>query len=431
MIERIRSIHFLGLIRNRSLQNFIFLSLIQASNILITLVSMPLLITSIGVDQFGLVNLAFSVMVIANIFVSFGFNLSGPRAVALNQQNPKRLSFLISHILGGKVLMATIATGTILLLIFGFNLFRDYQTILALSVLLLFSEATLPLWFFQGLEKMKLISVANVISKLMYLAGIVLFIHTPAEARWVNLLLGGCGLSVNLLVLAYVRWRLGIVFVSPKIRRILRSLQSNLHYFLSNLTSYLTFNGGLVILSFFANSQTLGMYSLAEKIVMVIRLFPSILTQSVYPNAAKLFIGQPEKFIPFMRKVYLGGLALSLSFSAITFFAAPLIIQFLAKSRLEDAVFYLRLLSLIPFLACLNMVNVLFFLVTNQQQQLFRVSAWMCAFMVTTASILTYQFGVLGICIALLSTELLHFVSFSALVARKNPDLWRRFYLFA
>lgn len=431
MIERIRSIHFSGLVRNRSLQNFIFLSLIQASNILITLVSMPLLITSVGVDQFGLVNLAFSVMVIANIFVSFGFNLSGPRAVALNQRNPKRLSFLISHILGGKVLMATIATGMILLLIFGFNLFRDYQTILAFSVLLLFSEATLPLWFFQGLEKMKLISVANVISKLLYLSGIVLFIHSPDQAKWVNLLLGACGLSVNLLLLAYVRWRLGIVFVGPKIRRILRSLKSNRHYFLSNLTSYLTFNGGLVILSFFASSQTLGMYSLAEKIVMVIRLFPSILTQSVYPNAAKLFISQSERFIPFIRKVYLAGLALSLGFSAFAFFAAPFIIQLLAKSRLEDAVMYLRFLSLIPFLACLNMVNVLFFLVTNQQQQFFRVSAWMCVFMVTMATLLTYQFGVVGICIALLSTELLHFVSFSALLAKKNPDLWRRFYLFS
>ncbi|WP_209329974.1 oligosaccharide flippase family protein [Lunatimonas salinarum] len=431
MIQKIKGVDFYGLFRSRSLQNFIFLSVIQISNILITVFSMPLLITSIGVDQFGLVSLAFSVMVIANIFVSFGFNLSGPRAVALNQQNPKRLSFLISHILGGKVLMAAVATGTILLLIVGFNLFRDYQAILALSVLLLFSEATLPLWFFQGLEKMKLISVANVISKLLYLSGILLFIHSPAQAKWVNFLLGGCSLFVNLLVLGYVRWRLGVVFLPPRIWRILRSLRSNVHYFLSNLTSYLTFNGGLVILSFFASSQTLGMYSLAEKIVMVIRLFPSILTQSVYPNAAKLFVTQPDRFIPFLRRAYLGGLILSLSFSVATYFAAPFIIQFLAKSMLADSVFYLRLLSLIPFLASLNMVNVLFFLVTNQQQQLFRISAWMCAFMVTAATLLTYRFGVPGICTALLATELLHFISFSALVARKNPDLWRRFYLFA
>lgn len=431
VIEKMKGIDVLGLFNNRSIHNFIFLSAIQISNILITLISMPLLISAIGVDQFGLVSLSFSVMVIANIFVSFGFNLSGPRAVALNQQNPKRLSFLLSHILGGKVLLASVATGVLLVLIFGFGFFTEYQTILALSVLLLYSEATLPLWFFQGLEKMRLISIANVVSKVLYLMGIFLFIKDPSHAKWANFILGACGLSINLLVLAYVRKRLGIVLIGPRILRIFRSLKSNVHYFLSNLTSYLTFNGGLVILSFFEQSHTLGMYSLAEKIVMVIRLFPSILTQSVYPNASKLYQADKSTFLRFMRKVYFSGLAISFFFSVATYLAAPLIIQLLATSRLEDSIYYLRLLSLIPFLACLNIGNVLIFLVTNQQKQLFKVSAFMCVFMMVSASLLTYRFGAVGICVALLSTELLHFLGFSWMVARKNPDLWRGFYLAA
>jgi O-antigen/teichoic acid export membrane protein len=429
VIEKMKGIDILGFFNNRSVHNFTFLSAIQISNILITLISMPLLISAIGVDQFGLVSLSFSVMVISNIFVSFGFNLSGPRAVALNQQNPKRLSFLLSHVLGGKVLLASVATGVLLVLIFGFGFFTEYQTILAFSVLLLFSEATLPLWFFQGLEKMRLISVANVVSKVLYVIGIFFFIKDPPQAKWANFLLGACGLSINLLVLVYVQKRLGVAFIGPKVLSILRSLKSNVHYFLSNLTSYLTFNGGLVILSFFAQSQTLGMYSLAEKIVMVIRLFPSILTQSVYPNASKLYRVDKARFLRFIRKVYFSGLALSLFFAIGTYLAAPLIIQLLATSRLEDSIHYLRLLSAIPFLACLNIGNVLIFLVTNQQKQLFKVSAIMCVFMMASASLLAFRFGAVGICAALFSTELLHFVGFSWMVARKNPDLWRGFYL--
>lgn len=428
MFRKFVIFNFFNLLKNKSIHNFLFLSIIQASNILITLISMPLLITSIGIGHFGLVNLAFSVIIIGNIFVSFGFNLSGPREVAINQNNKEKLSYLLSNVITGKVILATVVAVILFLLIFGFNLFIEYQTILAFSVLILFSEATLPLWFFQGMEKMKLISLANLVSKFLYLLGILLFIQNPSHAKWVNFILGGCGISINLIVLAYVRRQLGIVFFRPKISQLFQSLKSNVNYFLTNLTSYLTFNGGLVILSFFTNSESLGMYSLAEKIIMVIRLFPSILTQSVYPNASKLYISGSDKFIPFMRKAYFSGLFISMGFSVFTYLSAPIIIQLLAKSRLDDSIYYLRLLSLIPFFACLNMINVLFFLITNRHRELFGVSALMCIYMAVTAVVLASNYGVTGVCIALLSAELLHFVIFSFILFRKEPLLWHRFY---
>ncbi|NDE61061.1 MAG: flippase, partial [Cyclobacteriaceae bacterium] len=65
--------------RNKSLQNFLFLALIQSSTILISIISMPLLLQSIGAEQFGWVNLSFSVIIVFNILVGFGFNLSAPR----------------------------------------------------------------------------------------------------------------------------------------------------------------------------------------------------------------------------------------------------------------------------------------------------------------------------------------------------------------
>jgi PST family polysaccharide transporter len=68
MFEKINLlIPFGNFIRNKSLQNFLFLVLIQSSTILISIISMPLLIQSIGVEQFGLVNLALAVIIIFNI----------------------------------------------------------------------------------------------------------------------------------------------------------------------------------------------------------------------------------------------------------------------------------------------------------------------------------------------------------------------------
>lgn len=427
MLDKIISFQFGNLIKNKSIQNFIFLGLIQSSNILISLVSMPLLIQGIGVDQFGLVNLALSVIILLNILVGFGFNLSGPREVAINQKNKENLSHLVSNIIFSKVALAFLGSILILIAIYGFNLFKEYQVILVYSMLLLFSEATLPLWFFQGMERMKLISVANVFSKLLYLLGIVLFIHQPEQAKWVNFILGGSGLFINLFVLIYIHYELEILFYKPKFKQIFQSLKENILLFLSNLTSHISINGGLIILSFFANAETLGMFSLAERITMVLRLLPALIIQAVFPNASKKHMTDTHQFLRFLKKVYIWAVFLGLGLSLFTYFAAPFIVHALAKSPLEESVSYLRILSFVPFLASLNIPNVLILLVNDQKNLLFNSSWLMCLFMISVSLILTTKFGGIGLCFALLSTEVFIFIICTLLIFLKNKDLFHGF----
>ena len=144
MFEKLTLLPLSNFIRNKSIQNFLFLAIIQSSNVLISIISMPLLIQSIGVDQFGLVNLALSVIILLNILVGFGYNLSAPREVAVNQQNKEALSHLVSNVFSGKAMLAAIATLLILIGVFGLNLFQEYQLILVffLAAAILRSDIT-------------------------------------------------------------------------------------------------------------------------------------------------------------------------------------------------------------------------------------------------------------------------------------------------
>ncbi|MBW3467532.1 oligosaccharide flippase family protein [Arthrospiribacter ruber] len=427
MLEKISSFPFSHLIRNKSIQNFIFLVIIQASNILISLISMPLLIQSIGVDQFGLVNLALSVIILLNILVGFGYNLSGPREVAIQQGNKEQLSHLFSNIISSKILMAACASLLILIGVYVLDLFKEYQTILVFSCLLLFSEATLPLWFFQGMEKMKLISIANVFSKLLFLMGIVLFIHQPEQAKWVNFLLGGSGFAINSLLLLYVHYEMEIRFYKPRFVQVFKSLKENTLLFLSNLASHISINGGLIVLSFFSAAATLGMFSLAERITMVLRMLPALIIQAIYPNASKLYQDNLPRFFNFLKKTYLIALLLGAGLSVFTFFTAGFIVEILAKERLEEAILFLKILAFVPFLACLNIINVTMLLVTDQKDQLFKASWQMCIYMLIASVGLTSQFGGIGLCIALLSTEVVIFLICTILIYKKNKDLYYGF----
>ena len=428
MIEKITSHTFTGLFKSKSIQNFIFLITIQASNIVITLISMPLLIQGIGVDQFGLVNLSLSVIILANILVGFGYNLSGPREVAIYQNDKETLSQIVSNIVFSKVLMALLATLGIVVSIFGLNMFKEYQWILLFSVLLLFSEATLPLWFFQGMEKMKLISIANIFSKLLYLMGIVLFIHAPESAKWVNFIMGASGLGINILLLLYIHFMLEIRFYKPKFVQLFSSLKDNGLFFLSNIATHISVNGGLIVLSFFATAEILGMFSLAERISMVLRMFPSMVIHSIYPNATKLLKEDLGQFVVFLRKAYFSTMIVALFVSLTTFALAPFIIQLLAKTRFEESVIYLRILAFIPFLACLNIANVVIFLGRDQKELMFRSSWILLLFMLPVCFLLSYYFGGIGLCYGLLSTELVVLLICTVLNLMKNRDIIRAFW---
>ncbi len=429
MLEKLSLLLPLGnYIRNKSIQNFLFLSVIQSSNVLISIISMPLLIQSIGLDQFGLVNLALSVVIILNILVGFGYNLSAPREVAINQSDKTALSHLLSNIFSAKILFATISTLLILIAVFGLNLFREYQMILVFSVLLLYSEATLPLWFFQGMEKMKLVSIANIFSKLLFLMGIVLFIHSPEQSKWVNFMLGLFGLSINIFLHFYILYVMDIRFQKPRFPAIWQSLRENLLFFFSNLASHISINGGLIILSFYASAETLGMYSLAERVVMVLRLFPALIIQAIFPNASKLYEEDEVKFFRFLKRVYFRVLFIGVLISTGTHFAAPWIIKVLSRSELEESVVFLKILAAVPFLACLNIANVTLMLVADLKVLLFRASWTMCAYMIIVSIILTTYFGGMGLAIAILSTEVIVFLICLVLLYRRNRKLFYGFY---
>lgn len=429
MFEKINLlVPFGNFIRNKSLQNFLFLALIQSSTVLISIISMPLLIQSIGAEQFGWVNLSLSVIIVFNILVGFGFNLSAPREVALNQSNKAKLSQLVSNIFSAKLLLAAFSTILILLGAYGFNLFEGYRHILVLSVFLLFSEASFPLWFFQGMEKMKLVSVATIFSKLLFLMGLVLVIHQPEQSHWVNFLLGISGLGVNLCLLLYIHAILDIPFFNPQFSSIWNNLKDNVLLFFSNLASHISINGGLIILSFFASAATLGMYSLAERVVMILRLFPALIIQAIFPNSSKLYQANQASFFSFLKKVYFGTLGIGAMISIATYFAAPWIIQVLSRGQLSDAVGYLRLLAAIPFLASLNVGNVTILLVTNLRDLLFRASWMFCAYMICASTVLTHYYGGVGLCYGILSTELMVFFISLFLLYRHKKDLLYGFY---
>jgi PST family polysaccharide transporter len=219
-----------------------------------------------------------------------------------------------------------------------------------------------------------------------------------------------------------------IRLVRPKLLRILHSLKNNVLLFLSSLASHIAINGGLIILSFFASAAVLGPYSIAERIAMVLRMAPVLISQAIFPRASILYYEEKNKFFSFLAKVELATLLIGLFIIVFIQVSAPYIVQLIAGENLENAVLFLKILSFIPLVSGLNLGNMLIILVTEEKKVLFN-STWVFSiYMLTASLILTEYYGGVGLAVALISTEVVMFVITAILLYRKKPSTVSQFY---
>lgn len=194
------------------------------------------------------------------------------------------------------------------------------------------------------------------------------------------------------------------------------------------MTAHLAVNGGVIILSFFASAQVLGLYGMAERVAMVLRIAPTLITQAAYPKASILFYEDSGKCYQFLRKVQWSSLGLGLAIGGFVNLFAPDIIQLVSGKNLGDAVIILRILAFLPLLAGLNIVNMLIILITEEKKTLFHSTWGFCAYMLGASLLLTHFFGSPGLAVALLTTELAAYLFTSVLLWKSKALILTEYY---
>ena len=69
-------------IKNIFIKNFFNLSLNQILNVLFTLIITPILFKNLGSDQFGLISLYLTIVMLLSIIIGYGYNLNSPQRLA-------------------------------------------------------------------------------------------------------------------------------------------------------------------------------------------------------------------------------------------------------------------------------------------------------------------------------------------------------------
>lgn len=264
-------------------QSFISLSILQIINYISPFITLPYILKTIGIEKFGLISFAFAVMTYFQIITDYGFNLSATRAIAVNRDNKHKIEEIFSSVMIIKFVLIFISMIILVFIIMFFPKFSENWEIYLLAFGAVIGNGLFPIWFFQGIEEMKYITLISIISKSIFTLSIFLFVHSEEDFLKIPILNSLGFIVTTFISLIIIKKKFSIKFRYVKPEKIKYYFLDSSSFFLSRVSVSIYTSSNTVILGFFSSNNMVGYYSLAERLYQGLQYIYFPLTQSLYP----------------------------------------------------------------------------------------------------------------------------------------------------
>ncbi|WP_077814808.1 O33 family O-antigen flippase [Escherichia coli] len=268
------------------MKNIFYLFIVQIINYVAPFLVLPYLSRVLSVDNFGLLMMIISASSIALIVTDYGFSLSGPLFVAVNKHN----KVVINQYIGTIYLIKSVLISIIWFLFLFIYFISDneitshFSNILWLGVIIT-TQSFQPIWFFQGLEKMKNITFSLIISKSVYVILIFCLVKTNhVERVFLALVLSNV---VTLVISNYLLYRNGYAIGTPCNKLFRDEIKNSFPFFLSRAAVGVYTSASTFIVGSFAGLNQAAVYSSAEKLYQAGQNALSPISQALYPYLAR------------------------------------------------------------------------------------------------------------------------------------------------
>ncbi len=353
MIARLKLI-FSNKDYRRILDNIMSLTGIQLVQYLLPLVTFPYLTRVLGPANFGRVAFAVAFIGYFQILTDYGFNLSATREISINRENKKKISEIYSSVMVTKLILMFLTFILMLVIISSFERFQGDPLLYIFTFGLVVGAVLFPVWFFQGVERMRYISILRILSSLIYTALIFLIVRGPNDYLYVPLINSIGFIIVGVYSQHVVRREFKVKFVMPTLEDVKRQLVEGWHLFISMLAVSLYTTSNRFILGLLVNNTTLGYYAVAEDITRALQGLISPIGQAIYPYFSRIQVEDRERAKMELKKMVIIIGIVTFIFSILLVFAAPLIVRLLAGPLYMESIPLLQVLVFIIFAIGVN-----------------------------------------------------------------------------
>jgi len=282
--------------------NVVYLYLSQAANYIFPIITIPFLARVLGKESFGQYGTALSLAQFGQILIEYGFSFWGSREVSLNRNQVDYLQRLVSGVMGARVILLLAFTFILIFYLTALHLTVKDKIWMFVAVLLwVLSWVLNPAWFYQGLEKMRVVALLDLGTRAVATVQIFILVNSREEWFLPVLLLGLSFLIGNIVALGFLWKRLGPVF--PSLSFGYQVLKKGAYVFLyrAGVSMFTVVNP--VFLALLSSPVQVAYYLGSEKLSRPLLGLLDPLNRAVYPRIALLQMESPRRARVFIRRL--------------------------------------------------------------------------------------------------------------------------------
>ncbi len=316
-------------------ENFFSLSVLNGLNALLPLIILKYLSKTITEAQYGSYYYIYTLIQILILISNYGFNFSATKLISENRYNRNLVNRIFNAVIVSKAVLATISVITVL--VFSKWLLDSPSLILMflLGLGMLIGDIVTPTWLFQGMEKMKYMTIVNSLSKIIFT--LLVFVFVKGQEDYTRLLLlNSCGyIMAGALSVLLVYREFNLRFARVNLSDIKFQLKEGATVFGSTMGINLYRRANVVILKHFVPENVLGVYSIAEQSVRGIQSLINPVVQVLFPHLSLKFKGKSyQDNIALLRKIAIPFASILTVAFGVCFYFAPLIIRIMSDITL-------------------------------------------------------------------------------------------------
>lgn len=329
------------------------MSILQFINYAFPFVTIPYVVRILGVDNFGRVSFAAAFISFFSMLVDFGFNFSATREISVNRLDKQRISEIVVTVYSIKICLFIISSVIFLIAVLSIQVLADEKVLLLFSFLSVVGSLFLPQWYFQGIEKMSVVTFITFVSRLLIVILIFLFIKSSQDYKLYALLNSLGNILIGLATFFLLAKRISNLHFS-KGELIKATVKESALLFLSNISINLYTTLNTFILGLFATPTIVGYWSAADKIRMAVQNIISPITQGLYPHLSLKFSRSKETALKLLTKYFLPLTVFGFFVSLTLYLFADLIVATVLGNKYEESVLLLKTISFLPFIILLS-----------------------------------------------------------------------------
>lgn len=250
---------------------------------LLPLITLPYLIRVLGFSNYGIVILAASLVAYFQSITDYSFKITATRDVAVFRDSPEKLNLIYSKVLMVKGIFLCLSFLLLFAIVMLYPPFYEERRVFFLTMPILLGYSLFPEWFFQGIEKMKYISILNISIKLFFTICVFVFIKKQ-EDYWIYPLLQSAGFIGAGLVGQYIlvkKYRLKFRWL--RFRIINNSIKDNFPIFINQFLPTMYSNTTVFLIGILLSTSLLGIYDAIKKIIYLEISVVTIMTNVFFP----------------------------------------------------------------------------------------------------------------------------------------------------